>query len=75
MPGSTLEIIKLSVDNTENSKRSKLILVYCKVFRKFQNFCQKIDQSKVFDFKKINTLIIFSKNKQFTKNNTRKILK
>ena len=64
-------IVKLSVDNIENSKRFKLILVYFKVYRVFEKFYQKIDQNFL-NFKKINTPIISSKKKQFTKINTRK---
>ena len=64
-------IVKLSVDNIENSKRFKLILVYYKVYRVFEKFYQKIDQNFL-NFKKINTPIISSKKKQFTKINTRK---
>ena len=64
-------IVKLSVDNIENSKRYKLILVYYKVYRVFEKFYQKIDQNFL-NFKKINTPIISSKKKQFTKINTRK---
>ena len=64
-------IVKLSVDNIENSKRFKLILVYYKVYRVFEKFYQKIDQNFL-NFKKINAPIISSKKKQFTKINTRK---
>ena len=80
MLSTTLLIIKLSVDNMENSKRFNLILVSCiriippQDIRVFHKFYQKIDQ-KFFNFKKINASITFSRNKQFTKINTCKILK
>ena len=47
------------------------ILGVCRVFHKFY---EKIDQN-FFNFKKINTSIIFSNNKEFMEINTRKILK
>ena len=60
MLSTALVIIKLSVDNIENSKRCKLILVYYKVYRVFQKSYQKIDQN-FFNFKKINTSTIYLK--------------
>ena len=81
MLSTTLVIIKLSVENIGNSKRFNLILVSCIRIIPPQGMqgVSKIlskNRSKLFNFfnfKKINTSIIFSKNKQFTKINTRKI--
>ena len=72
---TTLVIIKLQVGNIKNSKRFSLILVSCvriippQGIQSVSKILSK-NRSNFFNFKKINTSIIFSKNKQF---NTRKI--
>ena len=69
---TTLVIIKLSVGNIKNSKRFSLILVSCVRIippQGIQSVSKILSKngSNFFNFKKINTSIIFSKNKQFTK--------
>ena len=75
---TTLVIIKLSVGNIKKSERFSLILVSCvriippQGIQSVSKILSK-NRSNFFNFKKINTSIIFSKNKQSTKINTRKI--